>query len=157
MIVPDKVLPMIKATCKRQALRQISEAAAKLYDGCNRQLLDALLERENIGSTGIGNGVAIPHVRLSGIQRMYGVFVALETPINYDSYDSKPVDLIYLLLAPDATQDNSHLQELSRVSRFMRDAKVCAKLREINQVGVRPKSDMHSVVSYWNDEIKAEA
>jgi PTS system nitrogen regulatory IIA component len=91
-----------------------------------------LLERERLGTTGVGNGIAIPHGKLPGLRQLYGLFARLETPIDFDAVDEQPVDLIFLLLAPEAAGAD-HLKALARVSRLLRDRAVCEKLRGADQ------------------------
>ena len=93
-----------------------------------RQIFDVLLERERLGTTGVGNGIAIPHGKLPGLSRLYGLFARLEHPVDFDSIDEQPVDLIFLLLAPEAAGAD-HLKALARVSRLLRDRTICEKLR----------------------------
>jgi PTS system nitrogen regulatory IIA component len=87
-----------------------------------------LIERERLGTTGVGNGIAIPHGKLSNLDRLYGLFARLERPVDFNAIDEKPVDLIFLLLAPE-TAGADHLKALARVSRLLRDASICEKLR----------------------------
>ena len=93
-----------------------------------RTIFDVLLERERLGTTGVGNGIAIPHGKLPGIDRLYGLFARLETPIDFDAIDEQPVDLIFMLLAPE-NAGADHLKALARVSRLLRDKASCEKLR----------------------------
>jgi PTS system nitrogen regulatory IIA component len=91
-----------------------------------------LLERERLGTTGVGNGIAIPHGKLAGLKQLFGMFARLEQPVDFDAIDEQPVDLIFLLLAPEAAGAD-HLKALARVSRLLRDRSVCEKLRGANQ------------------------
>ena len=93
-----------------------------------RQIYDVLLERERLGSTGVGNGIAIPHGKLAGLKRLQGLFLRLEPAVDFDSVDEQPVDLVFLLLAPESAGAD-HLKALARVSRLLRDRQVCEKLR----------------------------
>src|SRR5215471_547656 len=97
----------------------------------DKRIYDALAERERLGTTGIGNGVAIPHCRLAELTRLYGLFARLERPIPYEAIDDEPVDLLFLLLAP-ADAGAEHLKALARVSRLLRDRAMCEKLRGAN-------------------------
>lgn len=92
-------------------------------------LFDALMARERIGSTGIGDGVAIPHVKLHGIDRIYGVLVRFETPIDYDAIDGAPVDLIFMMLVPESSKTTQHLKVLAHISRFLKDDETCQAIR----------------------------
>src|SRR5262249_33641394 len=102
--------------------------AARLLAIDGQTILDALMSREMLGSTGIGQGVALPHARLSGLQRFFGLFARLERPINFDAIDDRPVDLVFLLLIPEKA-GNDHLAALAAVSRRLRDRDVAARLR----------------------------
>jgi PTS system nitrogen regulatory IIA component len=117
------------AASKRQALKVVAEVAARNLKLDAGKILDALLEREQAGSTGVGYGVAAPHARLPGLDRMRGVFVRLEQPVEFESVDDKPVDLIFALFAPkDAGAE--HLRALARVSRLLRQANLREQLRQ---------------------------
>ena len=117
------------ASGKRQALAIAAETAARVLGLKSGEVLDALLEREQEGSTGVGHGVAVPHARLPGLERMHAVFVRLETPVDYDALDEQPVDLVFALLAPkDAGSE--HLRALARVSRILRRSEVREHLRQ---------------------------
>ncbi len=117
------------ASGKRQALAIAAETAARSLGLKSGEVLDALLEREQEGSTGVGHGVAVPHARLPGLERMHAVFVRLETPVDYDALDKQPVDLVFALLAPkDAGSE--HLRALARVSRILRRSEVREHLRQ---------------------------
>jgi PTS system nitrogen regulatory IIA component len=125
----NAISPRVSAADKRQALSVISEIAARNYGLKASTVLAALMRREAQGSTGLGHGVATPHARLRGLDRMRGVFIRLETPVEFDSLDEKPVDLIFALLAPaDASAD--HLQALAKVSRVLRPAELRGQLRQ---------------------------
>jgi PTS system nitrogen regulatory IIA component len=125
---PDAVLADLRAGSKKQVLADLAKAAAEIAGVHERVIFDVLVERERLGSTGLGNGIAIPHGRIPGITRVYELFARLNTPVDFESLDNQPVDLIYMLLAPtDAGAD--HLKALARVSRLLRDGPTCAKLR----------------------------
>ena len=129
LIGPDSVIADLRATSKQQALQELAERAASQTELHERQIFDVLLERERLGTTGVGNGIAIPHGKLPGLKRLHGVFARLSTPIDFESIDERPVDLIFLLLAPE-TAGADHLKALARVSRLLRDQAVCEKLRK---------------------------
>ena len=133
LITSDSVLANLRATSKKQALQELSKLAAQLTGEDERAIFDVLMERERLGTTGVGNGIAIPHGKMASLERLYGVFVRLETPIDFQSVDEQPVDLIFLLLAPE-TAGADHLKALSRVSRLLRDATACEKLRGTDTV-----------------------
>lgn len=128
LITPARVVPAFKVTSKKQALQELSRACAEFTGLDERAIFEVLIERERLGTTGVGGGVAIPHGKLGGLQRLYGLFARLEQPIDYDSIDEQPVDLIFLLLAPE-TAGADHLKALARVSRKLRDIETCEKLR----------------------------
>ncbi|MCA8909508.1 MAG: PTS IIA-like nitrogen regulatory protein PtsN [Rhodospirillaceae bacterium] len=118
----------LKATSKKQILQELARRAAPMVGIPERMIFHHLLERERLGSTGIGRGIAIPHARLADLKQVYGMFVRLNRPVDFDSVDDQPVDLVFLLLAPqDAGAD--HLKALARVTRLMRNEPLCAKLR----------------------------
>lgn len=128
LISPESVVPNLRATSKKQALQELARRAAEITGLQERAIFDVLLERERLGTTGVGNGIAIPHGKLSSLPRLYGLFARLERPINFESIDEQPVDLIFLLLAPESAGAD-HLKALARVSRLLRDKAVCEKLR----------------------------
>lgn len=128
LLSPDGVIANLKANSKKQALQELSARAAKITGQHERAIFDTLLERERLGTTGVGNGIAIPHGRLSGLDKLYGLFARVERPIDFDSIDEMPVDLVFLLLAPESAGAD-HLKALARVSRLLRDKGVCEKLR----------------------------
>ena len=128
LITADGILPALKAPGKKQALLEMSERAAELSGLNAREIFDALLQRERLGSTGVGNGIAIPHGKLEKAHRLFGVFARLDRPIDFEAIDGQPVDLIFLLLAPEAAGAD-HLHALATVSRLLRDAKLTEQLR----------------------------
>jgi nitrogen PTS system EIIA component len=128
LLAPDGVLPKLRVTGKRQALQELARRAATLLSLSEHVIFEALWEREQLGSTGIGGGTAVPHGRIAGLTRSAALFARLEKPIDFDAIDNQPVDLIFLLLTPpDAGAD--HLKALARISRLVRKRAVCAKLR----------------------------
>lgn len=133
MITADLIIPALTATCKKNAFRAIAQEIADEIGGHVDDLLTALLDRERIGTTGIGNGVAIPHIKINGAERMYGVLVRLETPVDYDAIDNLPVDIIFMLLAPAESKTTQHLKMLAHISRFLKDQRTCAALRAANE------------------------
>lgn len=128
LITPNSVIANLRVTSKKQALQELARYAANLTGEQERAIFDVLLERERLGTTGVGAGVAIPHGKLPGLKRLHGVFARLETPIDFESVDEQPVDLIFLLLAPESAGAD-HLKALARVSRLLRDREMCEKLR----------------------------
>ena len=128
LVSPEAVVANLKATSKKQALQVLSAKASEITGLHERAIFDTLLERERLGTTGVGVGIAIPHGKLSEIDRLYGLFARLAQPIDFDSIDDQPVDLIFLLLAPESAGAD-HLKALARISRLLRDGKTCEKLR----------------------------
>jgi len=125
---PGAIVPKLKVSSKKQALQELAAFAAKLTGGDERQICEVLLQRERLGTTGMGQGVAIPHGKMEGLSRLYGVFARLETPVDFDALDDQPVDLVFLLLAPEGAGAD-HLKALARISRLLRDPEMCEKLR----------------------------
>lgn len=117
------------ASSKRQALHVVAEAAAQALGLPEARLMEALLEREALGATGLGSGVAVPHARLEGVQRVTAVFVRLDTPVAYGSVDDRPVDLLFALFAPP-TDGAEHLRALAAVSRALRSPGMREQLRQ---------------------------
>lgn len=137
----DGVDAGLSPTSKKGLLQQLASAIARRAGVDSRDILAALGEREKAGSTGFGGGVALPHARLAGIDRIYGYFARLTAPLPYQSVDRLPVDLVFMLLSPaDAGAD--HLKALARVSRAMRDKQVVAKLR-----GARSRDAIYAVLT----------
>lgn len=128
MVCPEGVIANLKVTSKKQALQELAARAAEITGLSERTIFETLLERERLGSTGVGQGVAIPHGKLAALTQLYGLFARLETPIDFDSIDDQPVDLIFLLLAPEAAGAD-HLKALARISRLLRNQAIVDKLR----------------------------
>ena len=126
---PDAVLASVKASGKKALLAELASRAATVFKLDERRLFDRLLERERLGSTGIGSGIAIPHGKLPKLERLFGLFARLERPVDFEALDGQPVDLMFLLLAPEAAGAD-HLKALARVARLLRDSEVARKLRE---------------------------
>jgi PTS system nitrogen regulatory IIA component len=127
LLQPDAVITL-KASSKKQVLQEIAKKAAVVTGLGERKIFDTLLERERLGTTGVGNGIAIPHGKLAELNGLYGVFARLEKPVDFEAIDDHPVDLIFLLLAPEQAGAD-HLKALARVSRLLRDPENCEKLR----------------------------
>ncbi len=125
----DAIIPQVNAPSKRQALALIADVAARRFGLKVPAVLEALLEREQLGSTGVGHGVGVPHARLNGLERMRGVFLRLETPIDFKAVDEQPVDLLFALFAP-ADAGAEHLRALARVSRILRRPALREQLRQ---------------------------
>ena len=123
------ISPRVGGSSKRQVLSVIADIAARSFGLPSDQVLDALLEREAAGSTGVGHGVAVPHARLEGIERMRAVFVRLEQPVAFEAVDDQPVDLLFALFAPKGSS-SEHLRALARVSRLLRQPEIREQLRQ---------------------------
>ena len=128
LITPASIIANLRAGNKKQTLQELARKAAELTGQHERMIFDVLLERERLGTTGVGQGIAIPHGKLSSLTRVYGIFARLERAIDFDAIDEQPVDLMFLLLAPEQAGAD-HLKALARVSRLLRDNSVCEKLR----------------------------
>jgi len=128
LINDESVVESLHVTSKKQALQDLSRRAADLTGLHERSIFEVLMAREKLGTTGVGNGIAIPHGKIPNLDRLYGLFARLERPIDFNSIDEQPVDLIFLLLAPESAGAD-HLKALARVSRLLRDTAVCEKLR----------------------------
>jgi len=128
LIDPGSVVANLRVTSKKQALQELAKRAAELTAQPERAIFDVLIERERLGTTGVGNGIAIPHGKLPGLDRLYVLFARLETPIDFDAIDERPIDLICVLLAPE-TAGADHLKALAQVSRLLHDRAICEKLR----------------------------
>ncbi len=128
ILAPEAVIAECKVTSKKRLFKEISVFGAELIGVNCTDLQEALLEREDLGTTAMGNGTAIPHARIDGIDRVIGLFIRLEEPIDFDASDRQPVDLVFALFAPkdDSTH---HLKALARISRVLRDASTREKLR----------------------------
>jgi PTS system nitrogen regulatory IIA component len=124
----DAVVIDLKASSKKQLLQAMSERAAELTNLSAREIFDTILQREKLGSTGVGNGIAIPHGKFNNFDKIFGVFARLETPVAFDSLDEKDVDIAFLLLAPESAGAD-HLKALSRIARVLRDTERLAALR----------------------------
>ena len=133
LVSPESVLSNLRVTGKKQALQELARRAANISGQPERGVFDVLMERERLGTTGVGNGIAIPHGKVAKIDRLYGVFARLESPIDFQSIDDQPVDLIFLLLAPESAGAD-HLKALAKISRLLRDTTTCDKLRGTNTI-----------------------
>jgi PTS system nitrogen regulatory IIA component len=128
LLTPQGVIANLRASSKKQALHDLAKRASDISGIDERAIFDVLVERERLGTTGVGNGIAIPHGKLPNIDRLFALFARLERPVDFDSIDEQPVDLIFLLLAPESAGAD-HLKALARVSRLLRDKGMCDKLR----------------------------
>lgn len=132
-LTPGAIAPSITARTKRQALNVAAEVAARACGLKPARVFEALWERETLGSTGVGHGVAIPHARLAGLDRVRGVFLRLKPPVDFGAVDDEPVDLIFALLAPAAC-GSDHLRAMARVARELRSAELRQQLRQASGV-----------------------
>ena len=148
LISPDTVIANLHATSKKQILQELSRRAANLTGEPERTIFGVLMKRERLGTTGVGSGVAIPHGKLQSIKKLHGLFARLEQPVDFQSIDERPVDLIFLLLAPE-TAGADHLKALARISRVLRDSKICTKLR-----GTDTADALYAILT---EEMKPEA
>jgi PTS system nitrogen regulatory IIA component len=129
LVAPNAIIPALKVNGKKQALQEIATKAAELTGQSERAIFEILLQREKLGSTGVGNGVAIPHGKLPKLNKVFGLFARLDRAVDFEALDGRPVDLIFLLLAPEGAGAD-HLKALARVARLLRDPEVARKLRE---------------------------
>jgi PTS system nitrogen regulatory IIA component len=128
LLTPAAVVSPLRANGKKQALQELSQHAARVTGLSERDLFEALLQRERLGSTGIGDGIAIPHGRMPGIDRLVGLFARAERPIEFDALDGQPVDIIFVLIAPEGAGAD-HLKALARVARVLRNQAVLEQVR----------------------------
>src|SRR5262245_2621282 len=128
LITLDAINPKLGARTKKQVLQDLADKAAALTGLDGRDILEALLQRERVGSTAVGRGIAIPHGRLAGLERILSLFARLEQPVDFEAPDEEPVDLIFVLLAPEHAGAD-HLKALARVSRLLREPQTIERLR----------------------------
>ncbi|WP_455476080.1 PTS IIA-like nitrogen regulatory protein PtsN [Bartonella sp. B17] len=128
LIAPEAIIPALRANSKKQVLQILAEKAAKLTGLDERVIFDIVLQREKLGSTGLGGGIAIPHGKLPDINRIIGIFARLENPVDFEALDDEPIDLVFLLLAPE-NAGADHLKALSQIARVLRHSDVIQKLR----------------------------
>jgi PTS system nitrogen regulatory IIA component len=128
LVAPNAVIPALKVNGKKAALHELAARAAELTGLNERTIFETLLQREHLGSTAVGNGIAIPHGKLAKLEHLFGLFARLDRPIDFEALDGQPVDLIFLLLAPE-TAGADHLKALARIARLLRDGEIAGKLR----------------------------
>ena len=128
LVAPNAIIPALKVNGKKQVLQELAGKAAELSGQSERTIFEILQQREKLGSTGVGSGIAIPHGKLPRLAKLFGLFARLERPVDFEALDGQPVDLVFLLLAPE-TAGADHLKALARVARLLRDADVARKLR----------------------------
>jgi nitrogen PTS system EIIA component len=125
---PEAVVPFLRASGKKQVLAELAAHAARLTGLEERMIFEALLQRERLGSTGIGDGIAIPHGKLPGLDRLFGLVARLEKPVDFEALDGQPTDILFLLLAPEGAGAD-HLKALARIARAMREPGVVERIR----------------------------
>lgn len=141
ILTSASIFPALRVTSKKQALQELAAKAAELLKRDEREIFETLNQRERLGSTGVGNGIAIPHGKLAKMDRLYGIFARLEKPIDFEALDGEPVDLVFLLLAPEAAGAD-HLKALARIARLLRDPDVAGKIRSSRDASV-----IHSILT----------
>ena len=141
LISPQAVIASLKANSKKQVIQAIAEKAAARTGIPEREIFETLLQREKLGSTGVGGGIAIPHGKLPGLDEIFGLFARLPKPIDFEALDDQPVDLVFLLLAPEGAGAD-HLKALARIARHLRKAGVANKLRASTD-----KAALHAVLT----------
>ena len=146
MIKIDDVIHELSVTSKKQALQALADKACKLYGICSEDLIKCLIERERIGSTGIGNGVAMPHAKIDGIDKIQNILIRLDTPVSFDAVDDQPVDVIFLTIAPTGPTSGEQLQYLSKIATFLKDKNIINKLRATSE-----QEDTISIVDDWQN------
>lgn len=132
LIAQEAIIPALKASSKKQLLQIMAEKAAVISGLPEREVFETILQREKLGATGVGNGIAIPHGKLPDIDKIVGVFARLEHPVDFEALDDQPVDLVFLLLAPESAGAD-HLKALSRIARLLRDPDMVTKLRNTHE------------------------
>lgn len=134
LLVPDGIMPALKVKSKKQALQELAVRAGAATGLDAREVYESMLQRERLGSTGLGRGIAIPHVKSKGLRGIVCLFAQLAEPIDFDSLDGDKVDLIFLLLAPEHASGD-HLKALARISRVVRDQDMLERLRSATTAG----------------------
>src|SRR6187455_3437296 len=140
VVALDAIIPALKVNGKKQALQELAAKAAQISGHSEKTIFETLMQREKLGSTGVGNGIAIPHGKLPKLNRVFGLFARLDRPVDFDALDGQQVDLVFLLLAPEGAGAD-HLKALARVARLLRDPEVARKLRD-----ARDASAIYSVL-----------
>ncbi|MFZ0423465.1 MAG: PTS IIA-like nitrogen regulatory protein PtsN [Xanthobacteraceae bacterium] len=128
LVASNAIIPALKVNNKKQVLQELAARAAMLSGQNERAIFDILMQREKLGSTAIGNGIAIPHGKMATLNRLFGLFARLDRPVDFEALDNQPVDLVFLLLAPEGAGAD-HLKALARIARLMRDPNIVHKLR----------------------------
>ncbi|MGE0628713.1 MAG: PTS IIA-like nitrogen regulatory protein PtsN [Hyphomicrobiaceae bacterium] len=128
ILTRERVIACLRAKTKKQVLQDLSEQAAELTGLVGRQIFESLLQRERLGSTGLGRGIAIPHVKLAGLDRIQCIFARLEHPVEFEAPDGEPVDLVFMLMAPEHASGD-HLKALAKISRLLHEPSALERLR----------------------------
>jgi len=131
LLMPEAVKVIGQISSKKRLFQKLGEIVSATYSINESLAVDSLIERENLGSTGVGNGVALPHARIAGLDTVVGGFLRIEQPLDFSSVDRQPVDLVFTLFAPEDS-GVEHLKALALISRTMRDKAICEKLRSNN-------------------------
>ncbi len=145
LVAPDRVVVPLRVSDKPQLLRELSQRAARLLAIDSQVIFDALQTREALGSTGVGQGIALPHARIPALQQMFGMFARLERSIAFDAIDEQPVDLVFLLLVPDRS-GTEHLSALATMARRLRDGNLAAQLRRVSS-----RSEVYDALTLTSD------
>lgn len=133
IISKSAVLDNVQVASKRELIQHLSERISALSGLDERVIFDAVWERENLGSTGYGEGVAFPHARIEGLNKVCGMFARMDEPVDFDSVDGKPVDLVFLLISPE-NSGADHLTALATLSRILKTEGSCENLRKAHSV-----------------------
>jgi nitrogen PTS system EIIA component len=133
ILQPEGIIPALRVHTKKQLLVELATTASRITGIPEREIFDVVLQRERLGSTGVGAGIAIPHGKLKALGKITGVFARLETPVDFEALDDQPVDLVFMLLAPEGAGAD-HLKALSRIARALRDQDLVARLRSSDTV-----------------------
>lgn len=133
IISKNAVLDNVQVSSKRELIQVLSQRIASAASLDERAVFDAIWERENLGSTGYGDGVAFPHARIEGLEKVCGIFARLEEPVDFDSLDGKAVDLVFMLVSPE-NSGADHLTALAALSRILKTEGSCEKLRKARSV-----------------------
>jgi PTS system nitrogen regulatory IIA component len=141
-LTPEAIAPSLKAVSKKQALHDLASQASRLVGRDEREIFDTLLQRERLGSTGIGEGIAIPHGKLPKLAGLFGMFARLERPIDFEALDGEPVDMLFLLLAPEGAGAD-HLKALARIARMLREPGIHDRIR-----AARDASALYAVLTH---------
>ena len=136
LLTLQSVVAALKASSKKQVLQEMAARAAAITGLPERDIFDTLLQRERLGSTGVGHGIAIPHGKLVALERLVGVFARLERPVDFEAIDDQPVDLVLMLLAPESAGAD-HLKALARIARLLREPSVATNLRATSDTSVQ--------------------